>query len=153
MLAAVLAACSVGQDRTRSIWPPPDWFLEVRLGQLCAAGFTPNRSFQVWSDGYALYRIAETGEGDMPAPWPAVWSRVSAYRLERESARQIARLVHGVRLEGVPAELGSSDEGEGPVVSVYVRGFGKDQRITVRGAGDPKVSRLLHVVNSFLPKG
>lgn len=147
------AACSGTQDRGPSIWPPADWYLEVRVGELCVSGITPFRSFQAWSDGYVLYREAEGANGDTPAPWPAVWSRVSAYQMRPESTRQLARLVATTGIEAVPAESGSVEATEGVVLSCYLRAFGKSQRFTARGAADPKVARLLHVVNAYLPKG
>ena len=148
-----LVACSPTQDRTHSIWPPKDWYLEVRISQLCASGVTPLRSFQAWVDGYALFREAEMAQGDTPAPWPALWSRAAAYQMGHESTRQLARLVATSGFESLPAELGSLDAGEGPVLAFSLRAFGKVQRVTAHSATDPKIARLLHVVNAFLPKG
>lgn len=151
MLAA--PGCATTQDRSGSIWPPKDWYLEVGLGRLDAKGFVPQLMFQAWSDGYALWREAEPANGDTPAPWPALWSRVSAYRMTHESTRQLARLVAGAGLETMPKEIGSLADADTPVFSFGLHGFGATYRVTSHGAEDPKVARLLHIVNAFLPKG
>ena len=151
LCVGVPTGCAGHHERT--VWPPCDWYLEVRSGTFTEHGYEPGRCFQAWADGYALYREAEGRRGDAPAPWPAVWSRASAWRMRPESTRLLARLVHGAGLEAAPAESGTTSSTPGPVVAVYTRAFGNEVRVVVRDRATVPMSRLLYVVNSYLPEG
>jgi|SoiMethySBSTD1v2_1073268.scaffolds.fasta_scaffold304622_3 hypothetical protein len=151
MLPMLLAACST--EREKTVWPPSDWYLEVRSGAFTEGGYEAQACFQAWSDGFALYREAEGRQGDAQAPWPAAWSTVAAWQMGTESTRQLSRLVQGAKLDTVPPESGTTSSTPGPVVSALVRGFGGERRLVARDRAIGGVARLLHVVNAYLPDG
>ena len=151
--ATLFACCACASSSPGTVWPPRDWYLEVKSGAMTERGYEARQCFQAWGDGLGLYREAEGESGDVPPPWPAVWSRASAWYMGPESTRLLARLVHGAGLQDAPGESGTTAATPGPVTAVYLRAWGEEHHLVVRDRASVQLSRVLHVVNSFLPEG
>lgn len=148
---ALLVGCLAERAVLSSEFPPAGFYLEVRTTVTTADGLQETQRFQVWEDGFAVYREADASL-DVPAPDPLrlpLFRRVSAYQLENESTRTLSRLLYNSGLSELAPVLGTPSP-RGTVITVLWRHLGDKevQAHEVQG----RLARVLHVVNSFLPE-
>ncbi len=149
-LVFVLGACRstrVGD----SDWPPDDFCLEVRARAQTKDGLFERQSLHVFADGFVVYREADP-EDAFPTGWPAVFSRVSAYRMLPESTRSLARGLYQAGLFQIETVVGTDANAE-DVIAVALRAFGEQRRLVARGRVYGSVIDVLHVVNAYVPAG
>jgi hypothetical protein len=150
LLVPLLCACRSG-DLPDSLWPPDDFFLEVRARRLAPEGLVEQQSLHVFADGLVVYREVDPQDA-RAGTFPAVFSRVSAYRMRRESTRSLARGLHQAGMFDLDTIVGTDATAE-QVVALRCRAFERDRRAIGRGRVYGEFTDVLHVVNSYLPVG
>lgn len=150
LLGISLCACR-GTELPDSVWPPDNFYLEVRGRQLRPDATVERQSLHVFADGLVVYREADPGDA-FPGEFPPVFSKVSAYRLRRESLRTLARSLDQAGLFQLEAVVGV-DATALDVVALRCRAFDRDFRAVGRGRVYGEFTDVLHVINSFLPAG
>lgn len=150
LLVPLLCACRSG-DLPDSLWPPDDFFLEVRSRRLAPDGLIEQQSLHVFADGLVVYREVDP-QDPSAGTFPAVFSGVSAYRMRRESTRSLARGLQQAGIFELDTIVGTDATAE-QVVALRCRAFEREKRAVGRGRVYGEFTDVLHVVNSYLPAG
>lgn len=149
-LLALLGACRSTRV-ARSDWPPEDFYLEVRARSQTGDRLIERQSLHVFADGFVVYREADPQDA-FAEEWPAVFSRVSAYRMLPQSTRSLARGLYQAGLFQIDTVIGADTEAE-DVIAIRWRAFGDERRSVARGRVYGAFVDVLHVVNAYLPSG
>ena len=93
---ALLTCCLTERAVINSEFPPPGFHLEVRTTETTADGLQHTQRFQVWEDGFTLYREADRS---LEVPGPdglrlPVFRRACAYGMGIESTRTLSRMLY-----------------------------------------------------------
>ena len=140
----------------KSKWPPADFFVEVEAGENSVDGIFCKQKAQIWRDGLVVYQQAvppPLTSRVADAPGLPVYKSVCAYRLAPESIRMLSRMLFQSSIKDIPATVGNVSGGEGPWLKMLYRSDGNDQEIMVYIRVFGPMNRVLHIFNSFLPKG
>jgi hypothetical protein len=148
---SALSACLAPAPPQQSVWPPDDYYLEVRLEQ---DGKERARA-RFWADGVAVLCEAREwlGGPEAGAAWFPVWSDVSAYRLRPKSIRDLARLLERAGLRTLAPDQALDVRASEQMVVFHWRAFGDTGIVWMAGPVGGAAVRVLHVVNAFLPEG
>jgi hypothetical protein len=151
---SLLAGCLAPEPLAVSEWPPADFELVIRSYQVSGGILQERRRMVARADGLVVYREATSGIGGpaQQTPWFPVFDVVSAYRLRPESLRQLTRLLDDAELfdfTGTEAVEPGFDE----LLLIDWHALGRAGRFALVGADIARASRILHVVNAFLPDG
>lgn len=146
-----LASCLAPAPVAESLWPPPDYYLEVRLEE----DERETVRVRFFADGLVVYAEATDwigGDETSGFTYP-VFGRLSVYRMRSESIRQMSRLVDRAGIRNVSAnQLEGGDLGS-PLVVIHWRAFEGTGVVRAQGVLGSSVVRLLHIVNAYLPAG
>ena len=148
---SALAACLAPAPPQESVWPPADYYLEVRLEQ----GGKESGRVRFWADGVAVLCEAHDwlGGPESGAAWFPVWSDISAYRLRPKSIRDLSRLLERAGLRTLDPDQALDLQQSEQMVVFYWRSFGNTGTVWMAGPVDGAAVRVLHVLNAFLPEG
>ena len=149
-LAAVLSGAWRSR-RPESIWPPDDYYVEVRY----QGGPRGHQRVRFWQDGLVFYGEASDSvggpeEGTVAFP---VFAEISAYEMRPESIRHLSRLLERAGLNDLSGELVDAGDGTSPMVTIHWRAFEQRGDAWVAGRVQGSAVRVLQVVNAFLPPG
>lgn len=150
LLLFLLTSCLASKDLS-SIWPPDDFYLEVRGVWTDARGSHQRQQLQVWADGLVVYRQANSDLPDCPIAIP-LFTEVSAYRLDPASIRILSRKLQLRRLYDLDEIRVDNPviDGEHAVIIWQVRGQqGRISSMSPTSNLDP----VLNLINSYLPEG
>lgn len=155
-LVAMLPVGCLGDPSDRStVWPPGDFYLEVESSRHTQQVSETLQKYQVWSDGFALYRESDESLRDAAGDVSlAVFRRLCAWRMLPESTRGLARKLHRRGVLDLQSIQGDERQpGEGRALSLRYQAFGRSKNVIARGQIHGPMVRVLHVVNSYLPEG
>jgi hypothetical protein len=130
------------------MWPPADFYLEVRAGRWTDGGLREEKSFHVFADGLAVYREVPADAED----WPPLFAGLCAYRMAAPSLRSLGRSLAQAGLFDLDAP-GGADPDATEVVAVIWRGFGREGEAIGRGRVYGPMVQVLHIINAYLPQG
>lgn len=151
--ALVLGVVSCVSDTTLpSLWPPDDFYLDVRGFEQGAVRERQTQRFQLWADGLAVYRESDRDLEAAPLAVP-VFHRVSIYRLDPRSVRTLGRRLERAGLFGLVDDVVRAGGIPMQRVAVHVRAFGGARTVATDLMSSGGLDRTLHVVNAFLPEG
>ncbi len=151
---AALPACLAPEPVAISDWPPYDFELVLQSYQLSGDVLQERQRVLVRADGLLVYREANSGVGgqEQQAPWLPVFDVVSAYRLRDESLRQLTRLLDDAGLfqfDGATAPPADWTE----LIRISWRAHAREGTLVLTGNDTTRASRILHVINAYLPDG
>lgn len=150
LLLCLLNSCLAHRDQL-SIWPPEDFYLEVRGVVTDASGSRQKQQLQVWADGLMVYRQAARDLPNCPIPIP-LFTEVCAYRLDPETIRSLSRKLHLRHLYDLD-EIRIENQvmnGEHAVIIWHARE--QEGRISSMSP-TTNLDPVLNLINSFLPEG
>ena len=150
---ALLVCCLTERAVVNSEFPPPEFYLEVRTTETTADGLQHTQRFQVWKDGFTVYREADRSL-DVPGPDGLrlpVFHRICAYGMGVESTRALSRLLYNSGLSELQSLTGDLPEPRGKVISLSWRHL-DERTVQAHGQVYGQTARVLHVINSFLPE-
>ena len=151
LLALALAGCrTTGQEG--SIWPPPDFRIEVPAFHVDDSGNHDTQNIRVWADGLVVYRESSGDLADAPMPIP-VYPTVAIYRLDERSTRMLSRLLRRTGLYDQEGYVETVPDDRGQQVTLSWRAFARDGTLSTLSADVDTLERAIQVVNSFLPLG
>ncbi len=144
----LLVGCANHADLP-SRWPTPDFYLDVRGIVTDANGTRQTQRFQVWADGFAIYRSAtRTLVPEFPIP---VYDSVSAYRLHPKSIRSLGRLLFRSNLFSNSTADDEARNPQGKHVVISWTALGASGQVDSFRSDSGALDRAVHIVNSFLP--
>lgn len=156
ILAALLllAGCLSPERQLTTVWPPDDFFFEVRHSVITDDGLQERQQVQFHRDGLVFFREASTfidAAGDEP-PLP-VFGRACRYQVRKDSLRQLSRLLSRAGLFELSAALNSEPGSAPDLLTVRWRAFGDVRGVLLQGKVYGQAMRVLRITNAFLPRG
>jgi hypothetical protein len=146
---AVLPGCMSSVTGAASIWPPPDFYIEVQEVRMADAQI--KRRLQIWEDGTVLYGKAtdmlHEPKSGLTLP---VFRTVCAYRLLPETIRLLSRKVYKRGIQELDVKQGQPSAGSVSILLVY-HGMGHDLRIVASGQIHGAMVRVVRAINSYMP--
>lgn len=152
-LIACLAVLAVSGCRSNalppSLWPPEDFRLRVLEIESTEEG-PIHRSFQVWADGLALYREADTVLEGLPEVLP-IYRTVAAYMLDDRTTRTLARELQRAGLFAATEPIDENREILGTDASIAWWAHGTRGFVSRRQLDRGPLERALDIVDAYLP--
>lgn len=147
----LFASCEAPREAV-TMWPPEDFRLEVQAFDLGPSGLRVRESFQVWADGLAVWREADTWLEELAHPIP-IFDAVSAYELHPNSTRMLGRLLQRAGLFTSGSGQIDNRAASGRHVTVTWTALGGSGTVSSLDQDHGPLDRALRIINTFVPEG
>lgn len=153
-LVAHLAGCLTDRTERSTIWPPADFVLQMQRLETVKGVTHVRQHLQIDTAGLLVYRQSDKSlvrpDGRYVLP---LFRSMCVYQLEPVSVRMLARELHRAQVLQVEQGDPNALSGDGVVIQLQWNAFARDHEITAGSDGLVGFSRLLSIVNSYLPDG
>lgn len=151
LLCLALGSCAT-DPLSESLWPPEDFWLEMRAVRLDTGGVHELQKVQIDRNGVVVYRESRGDLENAAFPIP-LYTKISVYELDRRSLRQLTRYLDR-------AGLFERDSGPEQVLEVedqdqlWLEWRARDAfaAISTSSADQTVLQETVHIVNAYLPE-